>query len=97
MNHESIKRGKHAHKTLEQVLFCIHGSCALTLNDGNTAQTVELSEPNTGLYIGPRLWHIMSDFRNNCILLAVASDYFNEDDYIRNFDHFREHLIKYPL
>jgi mannose-6-phosphate isomerase-like protein (cupin superfamily) len=97
MNHESVMRGKHAHRTLEQVLFCISGSCSVVLNDGANIQTVEVSDPNKGLYLGPRLWHVMNNFRNNCILLVMASDYFNEEDYIRNFDEFVEYLKQNPL
>jgi dTDP-4-dehydrorhamnose 3,5-epimerase-like enzyme len=88
MNHSKVLRGMHAHKKLKQVLFCINGSCDIILNDGKNVQAVTLDEPSTGLYLGPRLWHVMHNFRNNCILLAFASEFFKESDYIRNFDRF---------
>jgi hypothetical protein len=92
LNHHDVQRGKHAHKALEQVLFCINGSCRITLHDGLETQEVVLSRPNVGLYIGPSMWHVMHSFENNCILLVLASDYFNEEDYIRNYDDYLEHL-----
>jgi hypothetical protein len=88
MQHKSVMRGKHAHKKLTQALFCINGSMRLKLDDGIHRQEIELSEPNVGICIGPRLWHIMHNFRNNCILLVFASDYFSEKDYLRNYDDF---------
>ena len=92
MNHSRVLRGKHAHKKLEQVLFCINGSCDIVLNDGENVQVIGLSDPHIGIYLGPRLWHVMHNFRNNCILLAFASDYFKESDYIRKFDSFLQYI-----
>jgi dTDP-4-dehydrorhamnose 3,5-epimerase-like enzyme len=92
MNHARVLRGKHAHKKLEQALFCISGNCDVVLNDGKNVQVVSLKEPNTGIYLGPRLWHVMHNFRNNCILLVFASDFFKESDYIRNFNAFLRYI-----
>ncbi|MBN1981635.1 MAG: FdtA/QdtA family cupin domain-containing protein [Chitinivibrionales bacterium] len=88
IKHEQVCRGKHAHKTLQQVLFCIHGSCTVSLDDGANQQDIELIAPNTGIYLGTRLWHTMFNFTNNCILLVFASDFYSELDYIRNYDEF---------
>lgn len=96
MNHEHVIRGKHAHKTLHQVLFCINGSCSVILDDGTNRQEVELNDPNVGVHIGPRLWHIMHSFRNNCILLVIASDIFREEDYIRDYDDFLRYIKSHP-
>jgi mannose-6-phosphate isomerase-like protein (cupin superfamily) len=87
-----IQRGKHAHKTLEQILFCINGSCKVTLHDGSETQEISLCRPNAGIYLGRRVWHVMHAFENNCILLVLASDLFSEEDYIRNYDDYLEHL-----
>ena len=86
--HDNVLRGKHAHKKLQQALFCINGSCNVSLNDGTKKQVVELTEPNTGIYLGPCLWSTQYNFRNNCILLVFASDFFSEEDYIRDFNDF---------
>lgn len=82
-------RGKHAHKKLEQVLFCINGSCIMELDDGINGQSIVLNEPSVGIYIGPKLWHTMSHFSENCIILVLASDYYDESDYIRDYSQFR--------
>ncbi|MBN1129030.1 MAG: FdtA/QdtA family cupin domain-containing protein [Chitinispirillaceae bacterium] len=97
IHHNRVLRGKHAHKQLEQVLFCINGSCDIILNDGKNVQVVALHEPHIGIYLGPRLWHVMHNFRNNCILLVFSSDYFKESDYIRNFDAFLRYCKRYPV
>jgi dTDP-4-dehydrorhamnose 3,5-epimerase-like enzyme len=92
INHEEIIRGKHAHKSTEQVLFCLNGSCNMLLDDGNTKQEICVDNPNIGIYLGVNLWHTMYNFKNNCILLVFASDLYNESDYIRDYNDFLEYL-----
>ncbi len=86
-NLESV-RGKHAHKALQQVIFCINGSFTLTLDDGQTKQDIHMWRDNIGVILGTGLWHEMHSFSSGCILLVVASDYYDEADYIRNYDEF---------
>ena len=81
-------RGVHAHRKLEQVLFCINGSCQMELDDGANRQNIVLDKPNVGVYIGIELWHIMKSFSKHCILLVLASDFFDESDYIRDYSQF---------
>jgi len=81
-------RGKHAHKTLSQVIFCINGSFMLTLDDGKNKQDILMWRDNLGVILGPGLWHTMHSFSSGCVLLVAASDYFSADDYIRNYDEF---------
>jgi dTDP-4-dehydrorhamnose 3,5-epimerase-like enzyme len=81
-------RGKHAHKELEQILFCINGSCKIGLDDGTHRQTVTLDKPHVGIRLGTELWHTMQEFSEDCILLVLASDVYKESDYIRNYDEF---------
>jgi len=81
-------RGKHAHKKLEQVLFCISGSFKLNLDDGENQMEFLVYKPNVGVYLGVDLWHSMTDFSSNCIFFVLASDYYNESDYIRNYSEF---------
>ena len=85
-------RGQHAHKHLEQVIFSINGSFTLHLDDGVNTQDLHLYKDNIGIYLGTYLWHTMSNFSSGCILLCLASDYFNEDDYIRDYNKFLEHV-----
>jgi hypothetical protein len=89
---QKAARGEHAHKKLEQVLFCINGSCEIGLDDGTHKQSIILNKPHIGVYLGPELWHTMRNFSNNCILLVLASDVFNESDYIRKYDAFKKYI-----
>lgn len=89
----STVRGKHAHVNLQQVAICVSGSCKFLLDDGNTKETVELNSPNVGLYIGKNIWREMYDFSPNCVLVVLANDYYNENEYIRNYEEFLK-LIK---
>lgn len=81
-------RGRHAHRRLEQALFCINGAFTLSLDDGTRAQSFRLDDPTRGIRIGPKLWHTMSDFSHDCVILVLASDWFRESDYIRDYDTF---------
>lgn len=88
LDSQSSIRGKHAHRRLEQVIFCINGSFTLTLDDGTVQQSIEMKHENEGIILGPMLWHTMHDFSSGCVLLVAASDYYDESDYIRNYDEF---------
>lgn len=92
LNNPEAVRGKHAHRRLEQALFCINGSCEIGLDDGTNRQTVVLDQPGRGIYLGVELWHTMKKFSGNCILMVLASDVYNETDYIRDYDEFLEYL-----
>ena len=85
---KSSLRGKHAHRKLRQVIFCINGCFTLTLDDGETQQDILMREDNIGVILDPMLWHTMHDFSSGCVLLVAASDYYDEADYIRNYDEF---------
>lgn len=89
-----IVRGRHAHKALEQVFFCINGSCDIVVDDGNHRQTVRLENNHVGIYFGPELWHEMLNFSENCVLLVLASDYYDEADYIRDYAEFQRYLTR---
>ncbi|EKR65343.1 MULTISPECIES: FdtA/QdtA family cupin domain-containing protein [Leptospira] len=81
-------RGQHAHKEIEQVIFCVSGSFTLKLDDGKAKQAILMNKDNVGVLLGKMLWHTMENFSSGCILLVVASDYYREDDYIRNYSDF---------
>jgi hypothetical protein len=82
-------RGKHAHHTLQQGIFCINGSFTLSLDDGKKKQRILLNDPSCGVLLGPMLWHTMSSFSYDCVILVLASAGFDETDYIRDYDQFR--------
>lgn len=85
---KEIKRGFHAHKRLEQVLISINGNIKIKVDDGKEKKIITLKELNQGLYIGPGVWHEMYDFSQNSVLLVLASDYYEESDYIREYEEF---------
>lgn len=85
---EGVRRGFHAHKSLEQILVCIHGSCKILLDDGTEQAVVELVHPYEGLYLSNAVWREMFDFSPDAVLLVLASQLYDEEDYIRDYDEF---------
>ena len=85
---EGVTRGHHAHKSLEQILICIHGSCKILLDNGNEKKIVSLERPYEGLYVPNNMWREMYDFSKDAVLMVLASEVYNEDDYIRDYDTF---------
>lgn len=83
-----VPRGFHAHKELMQLAFCIKGSCNMIMDNGVEKQQVRIDKSNIGLMIPPMVWHEMHDFSKDCVMLVLASDYYDEADYIRNYDEF---------
>ncbi len=83
-----VVRGKHAHKSLEQILICVCGSCKIKLDNGIEKKVVSLERPYEGLYIPNSMWREMYDFTPNTVLLVLASDVYDESDYIRNYEDF---------
>lgn len=83
-----VRRGFHSHKTLEQILICINGSCKVLLDNGKEKKIVSLEKRYEGLYVPKNMWREMYDFSPDAILLVLASDYYNEEDYIRDYDEF---------
>jgi dTDP-4-dehydrorhamnose 3,5-epimerase-like enzyme len=84
----NVRRGFHAHKNLSQVLICIRGSCKIMLDDGNYKEEFLLSSPSRGLLIKGLIWREMFDFSSDCVLMVLADNFYNEDDYIRNHKDF---------
>ena len=87
-------RGKHAHKKLSQIIFCINGSFNLHLDDGAVRQKIKMRDPYTGIKLGPMLWHEMTDFSDNCVILVLADNFYKESDYIRDYDMFKKYVSK---
>ena len=83
-----MHRGFHAHKSLEQILICIHGSCKVLLDNGTEKKIVSLEKPYEGLYIANNMWREMYDFSPDAVLMVLASEYYKEEDYIREYDAF---------
>lgn len=83
-----LPRGFHAHKELKQIAICIKGSCNILMDNGIKKETIKMNSPGVGLIIDKLLWHEMFDFSDDCVLMVLANDIYNEEDYIRNYDEF---------
>jgi serine acetyltransferase len=81
-------RGEHAHKALHQFLICLKGSCAVVVDDGVHRDEVILQEANVGLYLPPMVWATQYKYSSDAVLLVLASDVYDADDYIRDYDEF---------
>ncbi len=88
---DGVIRGKHAHKNLQQILVCIHGKCKVLLDDGKEKKEVLLEKPYEGLYVANHMWREMYGFSEDAVLLVFASELYDEEDYIRDYEDF----IKY--
>ena len=87
---KNVTRGGHAHRKLDQVLFCPCGEVGITLDDGIDSDSLFLDDPSTGLLVKRGIWHSMIWKKKNSVLISVASDIYREEDYIRNYDEFLE-------
>ena len=87
---KDISRGFHAHRKLHQVLICLNGSVKIKVKTTKEEHEFILDNSSVGLYIGPYIWREMYDFSEGAVLLVLASDYYNEDDYIRNIDFYMQ-------
>jgi len=85
---KGVIRGLHAHKALKQVMLCVTGYCRVKLDDGISSESVCLDSPTEGLYVEGLIWREMYDFSPDCVLLVIASEHYDEDDYIRNYNDF---------
>ncbi|MCY1478329.1 TDP-4-oxo-6-deoxy-alpha-D-glucose-3,4-oxoisomerase [compost metagenome] len=81
-------RGGHAHKNLIQLLIPLSGSFDVVLNDGKENQIITLNKPDKGLLIKPTIWRELENFSSGAVCLVIASEVYEEDDYIRELDQF---------
>lgn len=82
------ERGGHSHKQQKEFLIALSGSFDVILNDGEQEKTVTLNKPNQGLLIETEIWRELKNFSSGAVCLVIASDVFDEEDYIRDFDEF---------
>ncbi len=85
---EGVIRGFHAHKELKQVAIAVKGSCRFLLDDGNKKVSILLDNAAQGLLIESCIWREMSDFSEDCVLMVLADNFYNENDYIRDYEEF---------
>ena len=84
-----VERGLHAHRRCRQLAVSVAGRCTMTLDDGHERRMVVLDDPARGLLIEPMVWHKMTDFSPDNILLVLADMGYDETDYMREYDEFR--------
>lgn len=82
------RRGEHAHRECDEFLVCVRGGCTLELDDGRRRDSVRLDEPTRGVYAPARLWLRLSEFTSDAVLLVLASDRYDDGDYVRDYDQF---------
>ena len=87
-HHANQPRGFHAHKKLQQVMVCVQGSCRLVLDNATQRQEISLNDPTQGLYIGPRVWREIHDISPDCILMVLADQPYQPEDYIHDYAAF---------
>ncbi len=85
---ENEERGFHSHYELEQILVAVSGSVSIRTKTPSESMVTVLDSPDKGLYIGPMVWREMFDFSPDAVLLVLASEKYNEKDYIRNEDEY---------
>jgi len=85
---EGVSRGFHAHLNLKQVAVCVTGSCRFVLDNGKQREEVVLDKSTIGLLINDLTWREMYDFSPDCVLMVLASEHYDESDYIRDYQEF---------
>lgn len=83
-------RGAHAHRKLHQLIIAASGSFNVILDDGKTKRIITLNNPNYGLYVPPGIWRDLESFSSGSILLVLASEKYDENDYLRNYKEYLE-------
>lgn len=84
-------RGGHGHKALHQLILAGSGSFDITVDDGRIRRTFKLNRPDYGLYLPPGLWRELDNFSSGSICLVIASDKYNAEDYLRNYEEFKKY------
>ncbi len=85
-------RGGHAHKSLWQAFVAMHGACILAIDNGHRRIDYALNDPAECLIVSPNKWSDISKFSSDCVLLVLASDIYDEKDYIRNYDEYLRYV-----
>jgi hypothetical protein len=89
-------RGRHGHRASELVLVAMHGTCRVHLDDGAATAQAMLDDPGRALYIGPWVWHELTDFTPHAAVLVIASTLYDEAEYLRDYEVFRREVRARP-
>lgn len=82
------ERGGHAHKALQQLIIAISGSFDIHLDDGHGKKTIHMNRSYKGLYVCPMIWREIDNFSSGAVCMVLASDYYDEQDYYRDYENF---------
>ncbi len=91
---KGVIRGYHAHINLKQIAIAVRGSCTFIIDNGNIREDIILNNPNKGLLIEGLIWREMKNFSEDCVLLVIASEHYDESDYIRDYQKFINKVIE---
>jgi dTDP-4-dehydrorhamnose 3,5-epimerase-like enzyme len=83
-------RGGHAHKTLREIIIALSGSFDVVLDDGVERKKIFLNRPHYGLYVHSGVWREIENFSSNSVAIALASDFYDQNDYIRDYEVFKK-------
>lgn len=89
---DGVERGFHAHINLKQICIAVKGSCTFVLDNGAKREEIKLNNPNQGLFIEGLIWREMKDFTPDCVLVVLASEHYDEGDYIRDYQIFKKEV-----
>lgn len=87
---ENDTRGAHSHKNLDQMFFAVAGRFNLTVTDGSITETVELKAHEVGYFLPAGHWRDLNNFTNDAVCVVLASEHYDENDYIRSYEAFLE-------
>lgn len=82
------ERGGHAHKALHQLIIAMSGSFDIHLDDGDAKKTIHMNRSYNGLYVCPMIWREIDNFSSGAVCMVLASDYYDEQDYYRDYSAF---------
>lgn len=89
-------RGRHGHRESELLLVALHGGCRVHLDDGREKEAVPLDDPGRALFIGTWVWHELTDFTDGAAILVMASTLYDEGEYLRDYEAFRQEAATRP-
>ena len=89
---EGAERGGHSHATCAEVVFPVRGSFDMTVDTGRERKTIHMDRPDTGIYIGPNVWCELSGFAPDTVCVVVASEDYDPDGYVNDYEEFHQRL-----
>ncbi len=84
------ERGGHSHHNCEEFIIAVCGSFDIILDDGVTQRTINLNRSNVGILVKPGIWRVLNNFSSGAVCLVIASEEYDESDYVRSYDEFKK-------